>query len=140
MKQLYETIFIITPLLTEEQMKEVAGKFRDYLVNNQAEIEHEENWGLRKLAYPIRKKSTGFYQLFEFRADPDMIAKMDVEFRRDERIMRFQTVKEDKYMEEFNQRRRRGEFKRVETVDQSVQNDRKKVSEDAEKDNDKQKA
>ena len=108
----YETIFIITPLLTEEQMKEVAGKFRDYLTNNQAEIVHEENWGLRKLAYPIKKKSTGFYHLIEFKADPSLIQRFEIEYKRDERIMRFLTLAQDKYAIEFSERRKKGEFKR----------------------------
>lgn len=110
--QQYETIFIITPLLTEEQMKEVAGKFRDYLTNNQAEIVHEENWGLRKLAYPIKKKSTGFYHLIEFTADPTLIERLEIEYKRDERIMRFLTIAQDKYAMEFSERRKKGEFKR----------------------------
>lgn len=108
----YETIFIMTPLLTEEQMKDVAGKFRDYLTSNQAEVLHEENWGLRKLAYPIKKKSTGFYHLIEFKANPELIRKLEIEYRRDERIMRFLTVVEDKHAILFNERRRRGEFRR----------------------------
>jgi small subunit ribosomal protein S6 len=108
----YETMFIISPLLTEDQMKEVAGKFRDYLTSNQAEIVHEENWGLRKLAYPIKKKSTGFYHLIEYRANPALIERLEIEFRRDERIMRFLTNAFDKFAIEFSARRRRGEFNR----------------------------
>lgn len=104
----------MTPLLTEEQMKEVAGKFRDFLTSNQAEILHEENWGLRKLAYPIKKKSTGFYNLMEFKADPSLIQRLEIEFKRDERIMRFLTLALDKHAIEFNERRRRGEFRRTE--------------------------
>ncbi len=112
----YETMFIITPLLTEEQMKEVAGKFRDYLTNNQAEIVHEENWGLRKLAYAIKKKSTGFYHLIEFKADPTLIERFEIEYKRDERIMRFMTTSLDKYAVEYNERRARGEFKKEKRV------------------------
>lgn len=108
----YETTIIITPLLTEEQMKEVAGKFRDYLVSNQAEVLHEENWGLRKLAYPIAKKNTGFYHLMEFKADPALIQRLEIEFKRDERVMRFLTVSMDEHAIEFNNRRRRGDFNR----------------------------
>lgn len=106
----YETVFIMTPLLTDEQMKELSGKFRDYLVDNKAEIVHEENWGLRKLAYPINKKSTGFYHLIEFKATPEMVAKLEIEYKRDERIMRFLTVKQDKYALDFSTRRKNGEF------------------------------
>ena len=106
----YETVFIMTPLLTDEQMKELSSKFRDYLTDNKAEIVHEENWGLRKLAYPINKKSTGFYHLIEFKADPEIVAKLEIEYKRDERIMRFLTVKQDKYAIDFSLRRRNGEF------------------------------
>lgn len=111
MKQ-YETMFIITPLLTEEQMKETAGKFRDYLTGHQAEIMHEENWGLRKLAYPIKKKSTGFYHLIEFKADPAIIHRLEIEYKRDERIMRFLTVSQDKDAAAYSVRRINGDFKR----------------------------
>ena len=111
MQKQYETIIIITPLLTEDQMKEVVGKFRDYLVSNQAEIVHEENWGLRKLAYPIKKKSTGFYQLFEIKADPSLIQRLEIEYKRDERILRFLTMSLDKHAIDYNGRRRRGEIK-----------------------------
>ncbi len=102
----YETVFILTPVLSETQVKEAVKKFKDFLTENGAEIVHEENWGLRKLAYKINKKSTGFYQLFEFRAEPSLIAPFELQLRRDERVMRFLTVKLDKYAIEFNQRRR----------------------------------
>ena len=56
----YETVFILTPVLSDEQMKEAVEKFKGVLVSTGAEIINEENWGLKKLAYPIEKKSTGF--------------------------------------------------------------------------------
>jgi len=108
----YETITIMSPLLTEDQIKEVTGKFRDYLTNNQAEIVHEESWGLRKLAYPIKKKSTGFYNLIEFKSDPALIQKLEIEYKRDERVLRFLTVSQNKHAIAFSERRKRGEFKR----------------------------
>lgn len=106
----YETVFIITPLLTTEQMKEVVEKFKGYCGEHDAQIIHEENWGLRKLAYPIRKKSTGFYHLLEYKADTSMIEKLETEFRRDERVLRFLTVKLDKYGIQYNEKRRKGEL------------------------------
>jgi len=109
MHRQYETVFIITPLLTQDQMKEVAAKYRDYLTSQGAELIHEENWGLRKLAYPINKKSTGFYHLIEFKADPAIIKRFELEFRRDEQILRYLTVAEDKHMIEYNARRAKGE-------------------------------
>ncbi len=108
----YETVFIISPLLTEEQVQEVAGKFRDVLLNHQAEIVNEENWGLRKLAYPIRKKSNGFYYLIEYKSDPTVVSRLEIEYKRDERIMRYITVKQDKHALEFSERRRRGDFRK----------------------------
>lgn len=108
----YETIFIITPLLTDEQVKEVGEKFRNFLNQNDASLVNEENWGLRKLAYPIQKKSTGFYYLFEFDAQPEILERLETEYRRDERVLRFLNVKLDKYGVEFNERRRQGAFKK----------------------------
>ena len=87
----YETVFILTPVLSDAQMKEAVEKFTNLLKAQGAEIVNEENWGLRKLAYPIDKKTTGFYQLVEFKADPSVIATLELNFRRDERVIRFLT-------------------------------------------------
>ena len=102
----YETVFILTPVLSDAQMKEAVDKFTTFLTGNGAEIVNEENWGLRKLAYPIQKKSTGFYQLLEFKADPSVISKLEVNFRRDERVIRFLTFRLDKYAAEYAAKRR----------------------------------
>ncbi|PLW96243.1 MAG: 30S ribosomal protein S6 [Marinilabiliales bacterium] len=102
----YETVFIMTPVLSDEQMKEAVAKFRDYLKGKGAEIVHEENWGLRKLAYPIQKKSTGFYHLLEFKAEGSILADYEVTFKRDERILRFLTVKLDKHAIAYNEKKR----------------------------------
>ena len=91
----YETVFILTPVLSDVQMKEAVDKFKSILTEQGAAIVNEENWGLRKLAYPIQKKSTGFYQLLEFDAEPSVIEKLEVNFRRDERVIRFLTFKID---------------------------------------------
>ena len=109
----YETVFILTPVLSEAQMKEAVTKYKDFLVNGGATIVHEENWGLRKLAYPIEKKSTGFYQLIQFDADPQLIAKMEINFRRDEKIIRFLTFRMDKYANEYAEKRRNLKSKAV---------------------------
>lgn len=105
----YETVFIATPVLSESQMKETVGKFKNILTENDAEIVHEENWGLKKFAYPIQKKSTGFYYLLEFKADGGVIAKLETEYRRDERIMRFLTFKMEKYAVEYAEKKRKKE-------------------------------
>jgi len=102
----YETVFIMTPVLSEEQMKETVEKFQKYLVSKNAELIHEDKWGLRKLAYPIQKKSTGFYHLFEFKAEPEIISEFEVMFKRDERILRFLTVSLDKHAIAYNEKKR----------------------------------
>ena len=102
----YETVFILTPVLSDVQAKEAVEKFTGILVAEGAEIINEENWGMKKLAYPIQKKSTGFYQLVEFKAEPTTIDKLEIAFRRDERVLRFITVKMDKYAAEYAAKRR----------------------------------
>lgn len=111
----YETVFIATPVLSEAQMKEAVTKFRDFITQNGGEIIHEESWGLRKLAYPIQKKTTGFYHLLEFKAPGELIDKLETQYRRDERIIRFLTVKLDKHAIEYaNKKRRKVESQKVE--------------------------
>ena len=102
----YETVFILTPVLSDAQMKEAVEKFKTFLTQNGVEMVNEELWGLRKLAYPIQKKSTGFYCLFEFKGEPTIVKKLEIAFRRDERIMRFLTFRLDKYAAEYAEKRR----------------------------------
>ncbi|MBR4148171.1 MAG: 30S ribosomal protein S6 [Bacteroidales bacterium] len=103
----YETVFILTPVLSDDQMKEAVKKYEDYLAKAGAEIVHEEHWGMRKLAYPIQKKSTGFYQLIEYKAEGNVIADVETELKRDERILRFLTVKLDKHAVAYNEKKRK---------------------------------
>ena len=102
----YETVFIATPVLSEAQMKEAVKKYTDYIVSKGGEIVYEEDWGLRQLAYPIQKKTTGFYYLIEFKAEPSLIARLETQYRRDERIMRFLTFAMDKHAVAYAERRR----------------------------------
>jgi small subunit ribosomal protein S6 len=102
----YETVFILTPVLSDQQMKETVEKFKGILAAQGAEIINEESWGLKKMAYPIQKKSTGFYQLVEFKAEPTVVDKLETSFRRDERVLRFLTVKLEKYAAEYAEKRR----------------------------------
>jgi len=106
MSNQYETVFIVTPVLSEAQMKEAVLKFRSLIAEEGGEVVHEEDWGLRKMAYPIQKKSTGFYNLIEFKASPEFIGKLETEYRRDERIIRFLTMKMDKYSVEYAEKKR----------------------------------
>lgn len=102
----YETVFILTPVLSDEQMKETVAKFKKVLTDNGAEILNEEAWGLKKMAYAIQKKSTGFYCLVEFKAEPTVIKTLDVAYRRDEKVIRYMTVKLDKYAAQYAEKRR----------------------------------
>jgi small subunit ribosomal protein S6 len=102
----YEAVFIMTPVLSEEQMKETVNKFEQIMLEKGCEIVHQENWGMRKLAYPIMKKSSGFYHLFEFKAEGQFIKEFEVQLKRDERVIRFLTVALDKHAIEYNKKRR----------------------------------
>ena len=102
----YETVFILTPVLSDDQMKETVEKFKKVLTDNGGNIENEENWGLRKLAYPIENKNTGFYTLIEFEGEPTIVDKLEIAFRRDEKVIRFLTFRLDKYAAEYAVKRR----------------------------------
>lgn len=106
----YETVFIVDPVLSEQQIKDAVAKFKKLIADNGGDLYHTEDWGMRKLAYPIQNKKTGYYNLCEYKADPTFIQKLEVEFRRDENIIRFLTVALDKHGVEFNEKRRQGVF------------------------------
>ncbi len=102
----YETVFIATPVLSDAQMKEAVAKYLDLIKDNGGEVVYEQDWGLRKLAYPIQKKTTGFYHLIEFKAEPAFISKLETQYRRDERIIRFLTFAMDKHAIAYAEKRR----------------------------------
>ena len=102
----YETVFILNPVLSDVQVKETVKKFEDYLVSKGAEMVWQENWGLKKLAYPIQNKKSGFYHLFEFKANGEEITPFELEFRRDDSIMRYLTVRLDKHAAAWAEKRR----------------------------------
>jgi small subunit ribosomal protein S6 len=106
----YESVIIFTPVLSDEQLKDAVSKYRNMITENGGEMVHEENWGLTKLAYPINKKTTGFYCIFEYKGPTSFVSKFELAFRRDERIMRFLTTSLDKHAVIYNQRKRNGEF------------------------------
>lgn len=108
MSQQYETTVIVTPVLTEEELKNVISDYVKFLKSKDAEIVHEHYWGLRQLAYPIKKKTTGFYYTVEYKANTELISTFELALKRDEKILRFLTVKLDKYSIEYNERKRKG--------------------------------
>ena len=102
----YETVFIATPVLSDSQMKEAVAAYTELITKNGGEIVYQEDWGLKQLAYPIQKKTTGFYYLIEFKAEPQFIAKLETQYRRDERIIRFLTFAMDKHAVAYAEKRR----------------------------------
>jgi len=110
----YEAAFVLTPVLSEPQMKEAVDKFENLLTQNGGSILNREEWGLKKLAYPIQGKTTGFYALLQFDVEPAVIATLETAFRRDERILRFLTTRLDKYAYEYAEKRRHGKSADVE--------------------------
>lgn len=102
----YETVFILNPVLSDVQVEETVKKFEDFLIKRGAKMVAKEDWGLKKLAYPIQHKKSGFYHLFEFTVEGDVLLPFELEFRRDERVMRFLTVKLDKHAVSWAERRR----------------------------------
>jgi small subunit ribosomal protein S6 len=104
MSNQYETIFVMTPVLSDDQLKDTVKNYKTFLKEKGAEIVHEDNWGLRKLAYPIKKKSTGFYFLLQFKAEGNVISELELAYKRDERLLRFLTVSLDKHAQAFNEK------------------------------------
>ncbi|MCH5335358.1 MAG: 30S ribosomal protein S6 [Alistipes sp.] len=102
----YETVFIVTPVLSDAQVQEVADKFRGVISENGGQIVNAESWGLRRLAYPIQKKTTGFYFFTEFTGEGSLIDTLETQYRRDERVIRFLTFKQDKFAVEYSEKRR----------------------------------
>ena len=103
----YETVFILNPVLSEAQIEEAVQKYIDLIKSQKGSISNQENWGLKKLAYPIENKKSGFYHLFEFVASSDAVPALEVEFRRDERVMRYLTVKLDKHGQAWAEKRKK---------------------------------
>jgi small subunit ribosomal protein S6 len=107
MSKRYETVFILTPVLSDDQAKEAAKKFKKSITDLGGKVVNEEHWGLRKLAYPIQKKTTGFYQLFEFSGEgQEIITNLEIAYKRDERILRFLTVALDKHAVAYADKRK----------------------------------
>jgi small subunit ribosomal protein S6 len=102
----YETVFILNPVLSEDQVKEAVNKYETFITSNGGKIISKEDWGLKKFAYPIQNKKSGFYHLLDFKLDGIAINSFEIEFRRDERVMRYLTVKLDKHAKAWSEKRR----------------------------------
>ncbi|MBL7912931.1 MAG: 30S ribosomal protein S6, partial [Bacteroidia bacterium] len=96
-----------TPVLSDDQAKEAAKKIKKTITDLGGKVVNEENWGLKKLAYPIQKKTTGFYHLLEFSGEGEAIVNdLEVTYKRDERILRFLTVALDKHAVAYADKRK----------------------------------
>lgn len=102
----YETVFIMTPVLTERQFNDSLSKVKNFITECGGSIVDSQNLGLKKLAYKIKKKSTGLYQFIEFTAEPDFINKLRIMFQRDENVLRFLICSLDKHGVEYNRNAR----------------------------------
>ena len=109
----YETVFILNPVLSDTQIKETVQKFEDYLVSKGAEMISKEDWGLKKLAYSIQNKNSGFYNLIEYTAKADVVSSLELEFSRDETVMRYLTVTLEKDAIEWAEKRRNRNTKKA---------------------------
>lgn len=116
MQSHYETVFILNPVLSDIQVKETVEKLKKVLVEAKAEILNEESWGLKNLAYPIKAKKSGYYFLLEFKAATTVIKPFELEFTRDENVLRFLTTVFDKFAAEYSEKRRKGAFKKSKEV------------------------
>jgi small subunit ribosomal protein S6 len=112
----YETVFIMTPVLSDEQAKETVGKYKKALTDLGCKIIHSDDWGLRKLAYPIQKKTTGFYHLFQFEGAGTVVSDLELSYKRDERLLRYMTVALDKHAIAYSEKRRSLKSKKKETA------------------------
>ncbi|MES2622345.1 MAG: 30S ribosomal protein S6 [Bacteroidota bacterium] len=117
----YETVFILTPVLSEDDTKKTINNYLDLLKSKGAEIVHQEAWGLRNLRYPINKKTTGIYHVVEFKSDGKAVDALEVAFRRDENVLRYLTVKLDKYALKYNNDKRAGLVGRNKKVNPTAQ-------------------
>lgn len=104
----YECVLIFTPVLTKEEVEKVVGDYQELIKAQGGEIVHTDFWGIKSLAYPIKKKTTGFYLVLEYSAPGESTAKLEIFYKRDERILRFLTTQLDKFAVEYNERKRKG--------------------------------
>jgi small subunit ribosomal protein S6 len=113
----YEVTFIVDPTLSGDEVKTTAQRHIDALTGFGSEIVAVDEMGLRQLAYPINRRSSGFYYCVEFRTvKPDFLGKFELALKRDERLLRFLTVSLDKDGVKYNDDKRNGRIgKRKET-------------------------
>ncbi|MCY4418747.1 MAG: 30S ribosomal protein S6 [Cytophagales bacterium] len=109
MQRQYETIFILSPTLSKGEQGQMIEKVLSLLKEKKASIVAQEDWGLKKLAYPIQKKDTGVYHLIRFLAAPNILADLNIFYRRNSSFIRFNTVLMDKHAIAYHSRKKKEE-------------------------------
>lgn len=123
----YETTFILDPVLKNEEISDTVAGYETFLKEAGAEIVHVEKWGLRQLAYPINKRSSGLYFTIEFAVPTgEVIDRLEINYRRNERVMRFLTIALDKYGVKYNSDKRAGLIGKKKTETVEAEADKKK--------------
>lgn len=92
----YETIYIVQPDLGEEDIKALSEKVQEVITSMKGDCRRLEDWGSRKLAYPVKKQTRGRYFYLNFEGDSTLIAELERRLRLDDRVLRYQSVKLDK--------------------------------------------
>jgi small subunit ribosomal protein S6 len=113
----YELMVIFTPVLSEDEYKAVQKKYATLVTDNGGEVVHENAWGLKSMAYPIQKKTTGLYWVMEYKAASDFNDKLKIQLLRDEGVLRHMYTVLDKYAVEYNARKRSGVASGTEKVE-----------------------
>ena len=106
----YETVLVLTPVLSDDEAVRAVDAYKEELKGMGSELVHQENWGLKQLAYPIRKKTTGIYFVLEYKGGQEVVSELEKQFNRDENLLRYLTIKLDKFSLDYNERKRRGEI------------------------------
>ena len=104
----YELMVIFTPVLSEEEFKAAQKKYADLVTENGGEVLHANPWGLKSLAYPIAKKTTGLYWVMEYKAPTSFNEKLNIQLLRDESVMRHMYTALDKYAVDYNAKKKSG--------------------------------
>ncbi len=93
MMRMYETIFIVQPDLGDEELKGLSAKVQEIIASMKGDFKRLEDWGVRKLAYPINKLVRGRYYYLRFDGDAPLIAELERRLRLDDKVIRYQSVK-----------------------------------------------
>ena len=104
----YEMMVIFTPVLSDEEFKAAQKRYTDLLAANGGEVVYSNPWGLKSLAYPVEKKTTGIYWVIEYKAASDFNAKLNIQLHRDEQVLRHMYTALDKYAVDYNAKKRSG--------------------------------